>query len=144
LRGCPHAQNIPLPAQRRTTVKSPAPADIVIGRNVRARRLERGMSQSALARALGLTFQQVQRYELGINRIGGGRLARIAELFGVPVAALFDGAEAGAQPRHASLVRLIADKEPLRLVQAFARVEDRRARTLIIALTELFAKKQAP
>jgi transcriptional regulator with XRE-family HTH domain len=131
-----------LPAQRRTTVKSPAPADLVIGRNVRARRLERGMSQTDLARALGLTFQRVQRYERGINRIGGGRLARIAGLFGVPVAALFEGAEAGRHPPQASLVRLIADKEPLRLVQAFARVEDRRARTLIVALTELFAAKR--
>jgi transcriptional regulator with XRE-family HTH domain len=129
-----------LPAQRRTTVKSPEPADIVIGHNVRAWRLERGMSQTDLGRALGVTFQQVQRYELGINRIGGGRLLRIANLFGIPVASLYDGAEAGRHPRQPSLLRLIADKE-LRLAQAFARVEDRRARTLIIALTELLAQK---
>ena len=70
-------------------VKRPDPTDIEVGRRVRALRLERGMSQERLAFALKLTFQQVQKYEKGTNRIGAGRLQRIADILEVPVSTFF-------------------------------------------------------
>ena len=69
--------------------KKPDPKDIEVGHRVRAIRLEKGMSQEKLGDALDLTFQQVQKYEKGTNRIGAGRLQHIAEILGVPVADLF-------------------------------------------------------
>ena len=65
--------------------------DDLVGRNIRLLRLNRGMMQAELAEALGVTFQQVQKYESGKNRIGAGRLFAIAGLFGVPVSAFFEG-----------------------------------------------------
>ena len=73
--------------------KRPDLTDIDVGRRVRALRLERGMSQEKLACALDLTFQQVQKYEKGTNRIGAGRLQRIAGILEVPVSTFFDRSE---------------------------------------------------
>jgi len=70
--------------------------DIHLGRLLRARRLEQHMSQSQLADALGVTFQQIQKYEKGINRISAGRLFEIANLLGVPITFFFEGSP---QPR---------------------------------------------
>jgi transcriptional regulator with XRE-family HTH domain len=122
-------------------VKTPSASDIIIGRNVRLQRLARGLSQTALARALGMTFQQVQRYERGINRIGAGRLTHIAEVLDVPLATLFEGAEPGGQGRPTSLAHLIDDPPSLRLVRAFARVKNRDARNVIVRLVELMARE---
>src|SRR4029077_20168554 len=65
--------------------------DVEIGRKIRALRLERGLSQSGLAEGIGLTFQQVQKYEKGANRVSAGRLQRIAELLNVPVMFFYSG-----------------------------------------------------
>jgi transcriptional regulator with XRE-family HTH domain len=111
----------------------------VIGRNVRVHRRARGLSQSALARAIGVAYQQVQNYQGGINRIGGGRRTRIADALGVPLAALFEGVAPGGEAQASSHLHLIADPASLRLAQAFARVQDRDARALIVALVELMA-----
>jgi transcriptional regulator with XRE-family HTH domain len=73
----------------------PHPTDKHVGRRVRMRRLMLGMSQTTLGDALGLTFQQVQKYEKGTNRIGAGRLQRISELLQVPVSFFFEGAPHG-------------------------------------------------
>ncbi len=65
--------------------------DAVVGRNIRLHRLSRGMSQTALADGIGITFQQVQKYEKGVNRVGAARLMRIANTLNVPVARLLAG-----------------------------------------------------
>ena len=75
------------------SVKRPDPVDVEVGHRIRIQRLARGMSQTALANHLGVTFQQVQKYEKGVNRVGAGRLTRIAEVLGVPVNAFFTGKE---------------------------------------------------
>jgi transcriptional regulator with XRE-family HTH domain len=82
--------------KRNAKTKSPDSRDIDLGRRVRAQRLVRGMSQTDLANRIGITFQQVQKYEKGVNRVGAGRLTRIAEALGVPVAFLFGATEAPA------------------------------------------------
>lgn len=76
--------------QAKTGKKSPQPIDIAVGARVRFIRQHHQMSQSDLGDRLGITFQQIQKYERGTNRIGSSRLAQIAEVFGVPVATLFD------------------------------------------------------
>jgi transcriptional regulator with XRE-family HTH domain len=122
--------------------RSPSSIDVVVGRNVRIRRLDKGLSQAELASRLGVTFQQVQRYEAGGNRIGSGRLVKVAAILGVPVAALFQGVE-GVQ--HAvSLLSLIADPRAFRLAHAFAAIEDGVERLSIVKLVEKIAAAVAP
>src|SRR5215471_13205700 len=75
------------------TSKEPDSIDRIVGRNIRIFRLQKGLTQSELADELGLTFQQVQKYEMGTNRVGSGRLLRIAIFLGVPVTALFKGSD---------------------------------------------------
>jgi transcriptional regulator with XRE-family HTH domain len=116
----------------------------LVGQNIRIERLARRMSQTDLARRIGITFQQVQKYEMGTNRVGSGRLTRIADAFGLPVAALFDGTAAGRRrSSEPSALHLIAEKSPLRLVRAFARIKDRSLRRSIVAMVENVAAKCA-
>src|SRR5712691_7953793 len=84
----------------------PDPVDVQVGARVRTRRLLIGMNQETLARALGLTFQQVQKYEGGANRVSASRLSQIAEILGVPIAYFFsdlelDGADTSPREREA-------------------------------------------
>ena len=122
------------------TTRAPDSIDVLVGRNIRIQRMARRVSQADLAAQLGITFQQVQKYEKGINRVGSSRLMRIANFFGLPIAALFEGA-VGSRPQtcKAFALRLISEKEPLRLVQAFARIKNRRVRRALVALVEKLA-----
>ncbi|MGB9364407.1 MAG: helix-turn-helix transcriptional regulator [Xanthobacteraceae bacterium] len=115
--------------------------DAIVGRNIRVHRLARKMSQTGLADAIGLTFQQVQKYEKGVNRVGSGRLVRIANALGVPVMTLLAGVPgAAAKTADASPLTLIAKAQPMRLMQAFAAIEDQSARRALLALTEGLAR----
>jgi transcriptional regulator with XRE-family HTH domain len=76
-----------------TTTRSITPADNLVGQKVRVFRIAHGLTQAELAQAIGVTFQQVQKYENGANRIGSARLARIADTLGVPVARFFEDSE---------------------------------------------------
>ncbi len=71
----------------------PKPVDRIIGQNIRANRLARGLSQGELGDQIGVTFQQVQKYETGTNRVGGSRLIQIAKALNVPAFELLEGAE---------------------------------------------------
>src|SRR5207247_552189 len=77
------------------STKAPNPVDKYVGSRVRMRRIMLGMSQEKLGDALGLTFQQVQKYEKGTNRVGASRLQQISEILQVPVSFLFDGGPSG-------------------------------------------------
>ena len=123
---------------RNPDVKSPEPKDREIGQLIRAQRLVRRMSQTELANALGVTFQQVQKYEKGVNRVGAGRLAKIADTLSVPVAFFFDGASG---PKVAAgnvneALGLIRTAGALRLVRAFEHMPA-EARGHFLALVEL-------
>jgi len=109
------------------------------------RRIARGMSQQQLAKGLGVTFQQVQKYERGANRIGAGRLVRIAQILEVPVTALLEGtaAEADNTPEQ-SRAALIADRRAFRLAQAFGAIEDPAFRLSIIDMVEKLATLPQP
>jgi transcriptional regulator with XRE-family HTH domain len=121
-----------MPAKR--PAKSPSIIDAAVGRNVRVWRVAKGMSQAQLANRLGVTFQQVQKYETGANRIGTGRLVRVAAILGVPISVLFDGTD-GAEPTR-SLLALVSDSRSFRLAHAFAAIKDGALRLSIVRLVE--------
>jgi len=122
------------------SVKSPDPVDLVVAHNIRIQRIARRISQTALAEELGVTFQQVQKYEQGVNRVGAGRLVRIAEVLGVAVTALLDGIdERGGGP---SPLAMIAQRQPYRLVEAFSRIEDKRLRRMLVDLVDRLARRR--
>src|ERR1700741_1767283 len=104
--------------------KSPNPTDKYVGSRVRMRRLMLGMSQEKLGEKLGLTFQQVQKYEKGTNRIGASRLQHIAEILQVPISFFFDGAvETGEfktiEPKSLYVSDFLASSEGVALVKAY-------------------------
>ena len=124
-----------MPAKR--PPPGPSPVDVAVGRNVRIWRMAKGLSQAQLAKRLGITFQQVQKYETGGNRIPTGRLVRLATILGVPIAALFEGTNA-TEPSP-PLLALISDSRSFRLAHAFAAIKDNRARLSLVNLAEKIA-----
>lgn len=121
--------------------------DAEVGRRVRSRRLECGFSQTELADQIGITFQQVQKYEKGVNRIGAGRLQRISEALKVPISFFFDsGIIAGGTAREAtteSIFGLMQTSGSVRIVKAFHTIKSRKARQLLVELTEEIAGASA-
>src|ERR1043166_861550 len=123
------------------SVKRPDPVDVEVGHRIRIERLARGLSQTALANQLGVTFQQVQKYEKGVNRVGAGRLTRIAEVLGVHVGTFFTGKEIldTEQPTtagNASPLKLLTVSGAFRLLRAYAEIEDSALRRSIVDLVE--------
>jgi transcriptional regulator with XRE-family HTH domain len=94
------------------------------------------MTQEGLGEKLGVTFQQIQKYEKGTNRVGSGRLYQIAALLEVPVTAFFEGGDTHAATRSASPFDLLADPVSLRMVQAFSEIADQKTRRAVLALVE--------
>ena len=123
--------------------KQPDSIDKLVGRNIRIQRLATGLSQTELAQQLGVPFQQVRKYEKGVNRIGCGRLFQIARILGLHVMDFFDGSDAG-KPAVARNVRdLISEPQAFRLVEAFSVIEDRRLRRSVVELVKKIAKSSA-
>jgi len=109
--------------------------DAAVGDNMRVLRLSRKLSQGALASKIGISFQQLQKYEQGTNRISAGRLWRVAQFFEVPIHVLYNGVK-GRLGNELSPVSLITDRDAMRLVQAFDKVQNRAARKAIVTLVE--------
>lgn len=107
--------------------------DAHVGSRVRARRIELGLSQAALGRHLGVTFSQVQKYEKGSNRIGAGRLYRLATLLGVSVQYFFDGLE-GSGLDAAGTNEATAAADASRLQEVFRRISDPQTRQAFLSL----------
>ena len=130
--------------QARTPVinkRSGDPKDAEIGRRIRARRLERGLSQTELGTRLGVTFQQVQKYEKGVNRVGAGRLQRVAEVLEVPITFFYEGM--GTDRHNADTVNaglnFLETAGAVRLVRAYSRINDSDVRRSLVELTEKLA-----
>jgi transcriptional regulator with XRE-family HTH domain len=125
-------------------IKVPNPIDKHVGARVRMRRLMVGMSQGKLGEALDVTFQQVQKYEKGANRIGASRLQQLARVLEVPPAFFFDGAPSGdgtsagfAESNGSShSVDFVLTSEGLQLNRAFAAIRDPKVRKRILDLVE--------
>ncbi len=112
---------------------------MTVGRNVRIWRMERGLSQVQLAKRLGITFQQVQKYETGGNRVPTGRLVEIAAILTVPISELFAGTSA-AEPSR-TLLALVSDSRSFRLAQAFAAIKDHNFRVSLVNMVEKIAAR---
>lgn len=122
--------------------RRPNSTDIQIGESIRAHRLIAGMSQSDLAGRLGVSFQQIQKYEKGMNRVGAGRLPQIAKIFDIPIGALFD-ANADASPGKSTgsaPVKLIPDRNTLKLLTAFGGIAHSKIRHSLVGLVNAIAK----
>jgi transcriptional regulator with XRE-family HTH domain len=124
------------------------PIDVHVGSRVRLRRMLLGMSQEKLGEFLGLTFQQIQKYEKGINRIGASRLFDLARVLGVNVQFFYDelpgspgdGAAGFAErPAESYAVEFLGSREGLELNKAFARITDARVRRSIVELVRAYA-----
>lgn len=131
--------------KRKMRTKAPDARDIVVGRRIRAQRLVRGMSQSELGKQLGITFQQIQKYEKGTNRVGAGRLTRIAEILGVPVTFFFAGGQKtfGIQDDVHEALGFLETSGAVRLVRAYAEIEDVETRRALVDLAEAIADTES-
>jgi transcriptional regulator with XRE-family HTH domain len=132
--------------------KAPNPVDKYVGSRVRMRRIMLGMSQEKLGEALGLTFQQVQKYEKGTNRVGASRLQQISEILQVPVSFLFEGGPGatlgtdgfGEASSPAYVSDFLATSEGLALTRAFTRIADSKLRRSIVEMVEQIAAREPP
>jgi transcriptional regulator with XRE-family HTH domain len=133
------------------SIKAPNPVDKYVGSRVRMRRIMLGMSQEKLGDALGLTFQQIQKYEKGTNRVGASRIQQISEVLQIPVSFLFEGGPTGSPGKDnfgegtspAYVSDFLATSEGLALTRAFTRIADSKLRRSIVDLVEQIAS-QAP
>jgi transcriptional regulator with XRE-family HTH domain len=115
----------------------------MVGARIRVFRIHRKISQTDLADQIGVTFQQVQKYEKGTNRIGASRLSRIATVLGISVGELFESP--GEKSGDSTLLfRLLAEPGALRVLKAYTRTSDPRVRHAIAELIEGIADKQPP
>ena len=126
------------------TTRSVRPVDVLVGQNIRICRMQRGLSQSELAERIGLTFQQIQKYEKAANRVGASRLIQVADALGVPLATLFEGSATAASGEPDMSGRaLLAHPHALRLLQAFHRIADGKHRAAVLHLLESISEAQA-
>jgi transcriptional regulator with XRE-family HTH domain len=147
-RGCGAEE---IPQESGMAKKAPNPIDKHVGSRVRMRRMMLGMSQEKLGDALGLTFQQVQKYEKGTNRIGASRLQQISLILQVPVSFFFEGAPPppgrpigmGEAPSPAYVTDFLATTDGLTLVKAFMRIRNAKLRRRIVELVEEMAGEEA-
>src|ERR1700754_5208067 len=121
----------------RVPKKQANPVDIQVGNRVRIRRMLIGMSQERLGDLLGLTFQQVQKYEKGVNRIGAGRWFEMSRIHHVPADFFYEGvsalpAQPGANEEGAPVMEFVSGGEGLQLSQAFMKIKDGKVRKRVL------------
>jgi transcriptional regulator with XRE-family HTH domain len=118
------------------------PLDILVGKRIRTQRLVRKMSQSELGKQLGITFQQIQKYESGVNRVGAGRLQTIAKIFDLPVSVFFgeDNATLDASDTaNETVLNFLNTARAVKLVKDFSRIKDPAIQQAVVALVEKIA-----
>jgi transcriptional regulator with XRE-family HTH domain len=125
----------------RNAKRRAGPEAIEIGRRIRARRIECGMSQSVLADQLDLTFQQVQKYEKGVNRVGAGRMQRMCDALNVPITYFYDADHrsrpASDRALHGTkLFDLLQRRDAFELATAFHKIRDRGLRRAVVKVVE--------
>jgi len=128
--------------------KQANPIDVQVGNRVRIRRMLIGMSQERLGDLLGLTFQQVQKYEKGVNRIGAGRLYEVARILNVPVDFFYEGvssASASGSKEHEDappVIEFVSSGEGLQLSLAFMKIKDAKVRKRVLDLVKSLADEE--
>jgi transcriptional regulator with XRE-family HTH domain len=129
----------PRSSSTKLSPRSAGNADIEMGRRIRLRRLEAGMSPKELGDKLGVTFQQVQKYERGFNRVSAARLQLIAEIFDVDIPLFYDGD--GNEPAVGSLLARNGFFS-LRLLRAYTAIKDQAVQRQLVILVEMIAASQ--
>jgi transcriptional regulator with XRE-family HTH domain len=125
--------------------KKPDPIDIEVGRRIRIQRMARGISQTELGDKIGVTFQQVQKYEKGANRVGAGRLTRIAKVLGVSVGTFFGGPDEGAAaPGDRLDLEYLVIPGALRLLRAYGQIREPVLRRTIVTFVERIVAGEPP
>jgi transcriptional regulator with XRE-family HTH domain len=124
--------------------KQASPIDAQVGNRVRLRRMLIGMSQERLGELLGLTFQQIQKYEKGVNRIGAGRLYQVGQILGVPISYFYEGMiDESSHSKNASsmppVMEFLSSGEGLQLTLGFMRIKDTKVRKRVIDLVKSLA-----
>ena len=127
--------------------KQANPIDGQVGNRVRLRRMLIGMSQERLGELLGLTFQQVQKYEKGVNRIGAGRLFEVSRILGVPIDYFYEGVSGSASGHGFSeneasppVMEFVSSGEGLQLSLAFMKIKDPKLRKRVLDLVKQMAE----
>lgn len=136
------------------SAKKPHPMDVHAGSRLRLRRMVIGMSQEKLAERMGISFQQIQKYEKGTNRIGASRLWQLARILDVPVQFFFDDASIDVEPPIDSiggsnavataLIDFLQSRDGLQLNQAFVRISDPKVRKKLVELAQTLADDEPP
>ena len=116
------------------------PIDAAVGKNLQNIRVMRGVSQGDLGKKVGVTFQQIQKYEKGVNRVSASKLVEIANALDVAIADLFDGVSARNRPASAKLDLGAISAEAVKLVTAFEAIEDKGARRHIVQLVKALGR----
>ena len=127
----------------KSKTKSTTSHDVEVGQRIRARRMAQGMSQTELGNLLGVTFQQVQKYEKGVNRVGAGRLVRVGEALDVPVSFFFGATDAGSEDTRA-ILGFLDTSYSLRLLRAFSRIPPGGVQRAVVDLVESIAPAKGP
>lgn len=124
--------------------KPPNPIDVHVGRRIRMRRVERQMSRTTLGGFLGLTHQQIEKYERGANRVGASRIQEICNVLEISPSFLFEDAPGAISPSSTALphylIDIMATAEGVRLVEAFGRIKDPDMRQALARLLTAIAK----
>ena len=118
------------------------PLDILVGKRIRTQRLMRKMSQSELGKQLGITFQQIQKYESGVNRVGAGRLQTIAKIFDLPVSVFFgedSATQDASDATNETVLNFLNTARAVKLVKDFSRIKDPAIQQAVVALVEKIA-----
>jgi transcriptional regulator with XRE-family HTH domain len=133
--------------EKRVPKKQVNPIDIQVGNRVRIRRMLIGMSQERLGDLLGLTFQQVQKYEKGVNRIGAGRLFEVSRILNVPVDFFYEGVNAipagASEAESAPVMEFVSSGEGLQLSLAFMKIKDTKVRKRVLDLVKSLAEEES-
>ena len=145
----PTTAEAPVAVREERNARRANTVDSHVGTRVRLRRMLLGMSQEKLGECLGLTFQQVQKYEKGVNRIGASRLFDLAHVLGVPVQFFYDElghndhtpamAGFGERPAETYVVDFLSSREGLELNKAFVRITDPKVRRSVVDLVRSLA-----
>lgn len=126
-----------------TQSKKPNPIDVEVGRRIRMRRLLLGLSQSSLAEGLGITFQQVQKYEKGTNRVGASRLQTIAQILATPVSFFFEDQQSLGDHKDSlhgdEITEFLSTAEGLALNKSFTRILSPDVRQKVVGLVKTLA-----
>jgi transcriptional regulator with XRE-family HTH domain len=123
-------------------MRAKSPLDTVVGKNIRIYRTQRRLSQGKLADQIGVSFQQVQKYENGRNRVGAGKLMEIARVLNVRIDCFFDGAHEQVAEGPASAAAMLADPATFRMTRAFSEIGDAALRRTLLQLAEQMASRR--